>query len=114
MESLPQNVLTTDAVMQGDELAVPRFCNRCGAARGPDVSECACLGAPESSEAAAWREDENFRQDQRSVRSAVWLYFALLSISAAVIVWMKASDSEPNVIIEFVTSAAFSIVVLAW
>jgi uncharacterized protein len=114
MDPLPQNVLTTDVVMQAEEAVVPRFCNRCGAARSPDATECACLGAPESSEAAAWREDQNFRQDQRSVRSAVWLYFALLSISAAVIVWMKASDSEPNVTVEFVTSAAFSIVVLAW
>ena len=48
------------------------------------------------------------------MRSAVWLYFALLSISAAVIVWIKASGNEPSATVEFVTSAAFSMVVLTW
>jgi membrane protease YdiL (CAAX protease family) len=114
MDSNPQNILTPDVAAPAEELSVPRFCNRCGAPRSADMAQCACFVAPESSEGAAWREDESFRQDQRAVRSAVWLYFALLSISAAVIVWIKASDSEPSATVEFVTSAAFSMVVLAW
>ncbi len=120
MDSLPQNMLTTEVVAPelvsapAVELSGPRFCNRCGAPRSADVAQCGCPGAAENPAEAAWREDENFRQDQRSVRSAVWLYFALLSITAAVVVWIKASGNEPSATVEFVTSAAFSMVVLAW
>jgi uncharacterized protein len=105
-------VLPADSVVQASE--VPdriRYCNRCGSARDADSSECPQC---DRTTAAASAAQEQYQSDVRSIRSALWLYFALLGLSAILLIWQIASGDRGSAVAEFVSSGAFSLLVLGW
>jgi uncharacterized protein len=95
--------------------APARYCNQCGGARDAETGECpACANLGGQIPAAARPAEEQYRLDIGSVRSALWLYFTLLGLSAVFVVWQRVNGGTPSAMTEFVTSGAFSVAVLCW
>lgn len=95
----------------------PRFCSQCGAVRDPVSGECAngANCAPhEGHSSAVTAENEKYRLDVLSLRSALWLYFTLLAVSATFIIWHMATGNEGSAVAELVSSVAFSLPILCW
>ena len=88
-----------------------RFCNRCGSVRDPESTECPNCDRNAAAVSAA---DEQYHTDVRSIRSSLWLYFALLTLSAVFIVWQMVTGDKGSLVTELVSSGAFSLVVLCW
>lgn len=112
-------MFTADIVVQPPSEAPsrPRFCSQCGAVRDPVSGECAngANCAPhESHSSAVTAENEKYRLEVRSLRSALWLYFSLLAVSATFIICQLATGSEGSAVGELVTSVAFSLPVVVW
>ena len=92
--------------------SAPRFCSRCGSPR--DAAELECSHCASGAVTTESQLKEQFRLDIGSLRSSLFLYFALLGVSAAAMIWYKAAGRLPSAMSEFVTSAAFSVPVVAW
>ena len=98
-------------------IAAPKFCRRCGIAwdaNWESCPQCARAGADVAQRPAALL---GYERDRRVILSAVWLYFALLSVSAVTILVALARDDkhEPlGVTAEFVISGAMTAITLAW
>ncbi|MGZ9124714.1 MAG: CPBP family intramembrane glutamic endopeptidase [Candidatus Binatia bacterium] len=88
-----------------------RFCAQCGNAREPQQAECAHCAVHLHTHSAA---DEQYRLDIRSIRSALWLYFVLLGLSAAFIVFHTVTGHEGSALSEFASGGAFAFIVLCW
>ena len=88
-----------------------RFCRECGLPWDPAWAECqACAGR--RTKAAAVETD--YVHDIRRIKSAVALYFALLAVSLVFIIYAVATEREPGVQADVVTSVAMSVIILAW
>lgn len=100
--------------LQTEVLKKTRFCSQCGSERDSESGACPqCTAAIETISATESR-DEQYGLDMRALRSAVWLYFTLLGVSAAALIWYRVDTGQPTMFSEFVTSGAFSLVVTCW
>lgn len=90
-----------------------RFCRGCGAAWQPDWQECpAC--AVRRSRAGEAVVEARFRSDQGQVKSAVWLYFALLSVSLVALLIMLFDEQRGSVWLEVGSEVVMSVLIVCW
>src|SRR5437763_1922601 len=87
-----------------------RFCRACGASWNADWLECEVCSARRRVNTAP----ASLREEQGQIRSALWLYFSLLSVSIVMILVVIAQARPATVMEEFVVEAAMSAIVLAW
>src|SRR5262249_13175093 len=85
-------------------------CPRCGTPLDLASSEC----SPCAARSAAPDPSERYQADLRSLRSAMWLYFALLAFSGVLLAWRAVADSKPSLLVETAIDLAFAGLVLAW
>jgi membrane protease YdiL (CAAX protease family) len=93
-----------------------RFCRTCGAAWDPTWLECAqCARVrPAATGATAFAIEQAFRQDQREIKSAVSLYFALLAVSAVMMVALMVAEREATAGEELFAGAAMAAITTVW
>jgi membrane protease YdiL (CAAX protease family) len=104
-------MLAVEPVAESSSAApVCRFCPRCGKRLEPASIECAdCVGKPIGSNLS-----ERYQTDLQSLRSAMWLYFALLSFSGVLLAWHAVNEGKPSLREETKIGLAFAGLVLAW
>jgi uncharacterized protein len=85
-----------------------RFCRECGEPWDPGWSECPrCAARRQLPQAAT-----TYAHDRHSVRAAVMLYFAMLSVSIVLIACVLASGRRPSTVADIAATAAMSAMVL--
>ena len=90
-----------------------RFCRTCGTSWDPSWLECGhCASARPAATAAAVQDA--FRQDQREIRSAIWLYFALLGVSVVTMIALLVAEREPTAGEELFAGAAMAVITTIW
>jgi len=91
-----------------------RFCRACGTPWESDWLECALCARAHPSTVTAVAAERAFRQDQREIRSAVSLYFALLGVSVVTMIALLVAEREPTAGEELLACGAMAAITTVW
>jgi membrane protease YdiL (CAAX protease family) len=92
-----------------------RFCRTCGSPWDPTWAECQhCVATRPMTVAAAMNAEVAYRRDQREIRSAVWLYFSLLGVSAIMIFALLVAQRNATAGEELFAGAAMAVITTVW
>ena len=113
-DDAPSPLRDADIVAPVAAVQAIRFCRACGTAWDPDWLECAICARARPAVVTAIAAERAFHQDEREIRSAISLYFALLGVSVVTMIALLVADREAMAGEELLAGAAMATITTIW